>query len=633
MSTIHSYVLFRAAEENSLSEAMLDASSYWQPDGQSSEQSSCKHAWLGKAHLFNLPGSQSDRVWRDPHGHVIAAHVRLDNKAELRERLGIRHQEYTDLSESQLILLAFRKWGEECPKFLLGDFVFIIWNQKDGSVFAARDHFGVHSLYYSVSNRGLMLSSEINAFFKSGWQEKKIREEWLVKALWSLPPRFSSPPFHGIDLLEAGHCLSAKLDAERRVVKISQTPYWTLQTGNQLSNSQNPHLLEELKEKFSAAVGRRLVSDFPICTELSEGLDSNAIAGFAARLLGNTPLYSVSYGGERLSSDNQHIWGDTYADIFEMLELHENLEPLWRTSKFNAFGSALERSPHLGGITASSYGFAATVSLAHESGCRTMLSGWGGDHCVSVPGDEYIQELIASHNYLKALSLLRVQEKRGRGANAFRALLAMLLKQRTPSLHRLLRPQGGRLAAALRAQARSSLLRQEWRTKYGLDEALEEFCQTYDVNKVADHHHRELVKVGVEERLRHAEACARYYRVNYRYPMLDKELVEFTLKLPASLKIYGGTERFPIRHILKGFTTERIRLRYKADVMLPPLEHLEDTRPAAVMHQLNKFVASPKIQDGSVGGEHAAAQGAQRANRAYAILSHELAAADPKIIP
>jgi asparagine synthase (glutamine-hydrolysing) len=83
---------------------------------------------------------------------VITSDARLDNRSELCTLLGIPATELPDYPDSRLILAAYLKWGEDCPKYLLGDFAFAVLDIRRQQIYCARDVMGVRPLYiYSNS--------------------------------------------------------------------------------------------------------------------------------------------------------------------------------------------------------------------------------------------------------------------------------------------------------------------------------------------------------------------------------------------------------------------------------------------------------------------------------------------------
>ena len=79
---------------------------------------------------------------------AITADAIIDNRKELFDQLQIKPEDRKEMPDSQLILLSYLKWGEECPKYLIGDFAFMIWDQRNQKLFGARDASGYRTLYY-----------------------------------------------------------------------------------------------------------------------------------------------------------------------------------------------------------------------------------------------------------------------------------------------------------------------------------------------------------------------------------------------------------------------------------------------------------------------------------------------------
>jgi len=570
MSTVHAcFTPDQPVHQDTMSH-MLTASKYWQPDAtsQASSRQQCCH--LARASLFNTERSKRDTVHEDhATGCIISANARLDYRSDLGGKLGLSDNMLSQFTDSQLILKAYLRWGKDCPKYLLGDFVFIIWDESRQRLFCARDHFGVKVLFYSQNSHGVMVSNEHNSFFTANWQPRHIKECWLVRKLWGLGPEPVESPYAGIEVLPPAH--SMMMDDKG----ITTSRYWSLEDKNDWQAMDDKACIEELKQRFQTAVKARLDSAFPLGAELSEGLDSNGIAGYAAHMLGKQPLYTFSYSCERLTNKNRSVWEETYQDIFDMLAMHDNLKPVWITSQANDQHeqtlAAFYR--HNGGVMAINGGHFLRSRLAREQGARVLLSGWGGDHCVSTYGDFYESELFTQGKWLSAHRLLRDKHKRGRGAKPARAWTHLLLKHATPRFYRgLLRRRGG-LEQALWRRTGHSPLKQSYISRYGCQERLRQFTDNYQRNSVKAHHRRELFDVGVEGRLVESELCGRMFRVEYRYPMLDVPLVELAYNLPPHLKMHYGMERYMFRRVLEGVTTKRIQLRLKADVDHPQFDH------------------------------------------------------------
>ena len=120
----------------------------WGPDGGSQWHDA--NCGLGQRLLFNTPEARHERLprWVEDTRLAITAEARIDNRDELCDHFAIPHAERPTTPDSELILHAYRKWGEACPDHLLGDWSFAIWQPDERKLFIARDHHGNTSLVY-----------------------------------------------------------------------------------------------------------------------------------------------------------------------------------------------------------------------------------------------------------------------------------------------------------------------------------------------------------------------------------------------------------------------------------------------------------------------------------------------------
>ena len=95
------------------------------------------------------------------------------------------------MPDSQLILLSYLKWGEECPKYLIGDFAFMIWDQKNRKLFGARDFSGSRTLYFHRNKDKFAFCTTIEPLLALPYVERKLNEQWLAEFL-AIPTNFES---------------------------------------------------------------------------------------------------------------------------------------------------------------------------------------------------------------------------------------------------------------------------------------------------------------------------------------------------------------------------------------------------------------------------------------------------------
>lgn len=558
MSTIHCAIDWQTSLPENAIQDMLACSDYWQPDAVHHQLISKQpDVRLAKACLYNRPNSELDAILVSECGQFsIVANAHLDNRDELALQLHIK--DIDRLCDGELIIKAYQRWQENTASHLLGDFVFILWDKVKQQVYCARDHFGVKSLFYAIQSGRVIVSNEHKSLLvPSLVVSRQLSHRWLADVFMPTTGNEFLSPFDTIHTLPAAHQLVINQQGH------SCEAYWSLKP-QVLPKLSDDEYIARLAELFEQAVARRLVSQYPIAAELSEGLDSNGVVGYASRLLGDKPLYTMSFDGESLNKQNAALWGPVYQELFDAIEQWPNVQPLWHDEEVNILraGAYVEA---FGGPSAISSWFDPRCSLAQSKGCKTVLSGWGGDHCVSGYGDEYIQELFLGRQYIRLYRQLMLRQQRGRGGKPIKALLRLFIQHQFPKLHNKRLQQVKGLAKQSADLFHHSILTAKITSR--LAETTKPYYAIMDRTSVQARDHRELIEVGVQRRMTLTEIAARHHRCEFRYPMLDKELVEFAYSLPSHLKCKHGIERYMFREILKGHTTERIRMRRKADVL------------------------------------------------------------------
>ncbi|GAA0314494.1 asparagine synthase (glutamine-hydrolyzing) [Bacillus carboniphilus] len=207
--------------------------------------------------------------------YTICYNGELYNTEDLRKELLLKGYSFKGHSDTEVLLTAYIEWKEKCVELLNGIFAFAVWDEKEQKVFIGRDRLGVKPLFYSEKNGGLMFASELKALLAHPDIQPVVTREGLAE-IFGLGP--SRTPGHGIfrDIQELRPAHAMRVSREG--VKVWR--YWNVES--------KPHTdsLEETTEKvrylFTDAVTRQLVSDVPLCTFLSGGVDSSAITAIAA---------------------------------------------------------------------------------------------------------------------------------------------------------------------------------------------------------------------------------------------------------------------------------------------------------------------------------------------------------------
>lgn len=227
---------------------------------------------------------------------TIVYNGELYNTAELRTELIKKGCEFITHSDTEVLLKAYITWGERCLLKLNGIYAFAVWNSAEQTLFMARDRIGVKPFFYYLYDGGVIFASEIKALLAHPYVRPVIDEEGAASLLMLGPARKGGMGvFRGIEELKPGEC------ADFSDGKFSKRAYWSLTAKPHTESLSDT--VEHLRWLISDSIERQLVSDVPLCTFLSGGLDSSLISAVAARKYKKEGrilhTYSVDYKDNR----------------------------------------------------------------------------------------------------------------------------------------------------------------------------------------------------------------------------------------------------------------------------------------------------------------------------------------------
>jgi asparagine synthase (glutamine-hydrolysing) len=524
-------------------------------------------AGLGHAALHATPETlHEQQPLVDPTGRwVITADLRIDNRDELIDALDLNEPAITD---AQLALDAYRKWGSACVDHLLGDFALVIWDRTERTLFGARDHLGIKPFYYHHQHgRMFVCGSDPDALLAVPEVPRRINEsriaDFLVPALEGSDK--TSTFYQEIFRLPAAHYITVS-PVEMRIRN-----YWAPDPARELRFARDEEYTEAFREIFGGAVRNRMRSDGPVAVMLSGGLDSAAVAGFAAE---SEPTGLKTYScllrdaGECVETPYVHAMTDHLAGEAKFI-FDDELDGLSALvdDHFN-------RSNDL-------FDFAdiplVVYDGAKDDGVHVVLDGVDGD-------------VVAAANALYLTEYARAGHARGfvaatsGYANYYgftrRATVGLWWEQ---GVKPLIRP---RLPDAWREQWRKgrspgegdnlhwdhellkdSLIGHEFAEQIGLAEKL--ITVTGDT-EWGDRPFRENDAITLNAPIISA-ALERYDRtaasrsIEARHPFFDKRVVEFCLALPLAIKEQGGWAKSIVRRASAGLIPDEILWRRHAN--------------------------------------------------------------------
>jgi asparagine synthase (glutamine-hydrolysing) len=485
------------------------ALSFYGPDGHG--QWCGESAGLGHLMLHVTSESLQERQpasLRSAPRLIITADARIDNRDELFDALGVPLAGRDKTPDSSLILLAFERWGEDCPKKLLGDFAFAIWNQRDRSLFCARDPFGAGPFVYHHGARRFIFASDINGVLAS--IEAPRLNHPLVAAYLQMKTYYAEKRltfFEDVVKLEPGH-IATLCNGELRT-----SCYWSPEDVAEIHDPDGADYAEQLGSLFRQALECRIRSAFPVGSHLSGGLDSSAVTIQASRLLRaqGKELAAFSWSPTSDSLEGEHGRIDA---ICRQENISCEFVPATAASLIETFRRDFTVEP-----MAMMAREANVQARAKARQVRVILSGWGGDDAVTC--------------------------RAVRSRRAFASLRELIIASLPDSVYALAIGN-----AFLEPEA--PCIRDEFAQRYRREVRAMRAPPFRRLSGIRANICRYLGGGHLSYRMEHWAASGARNGLVYRYPMLDRRLVEFALGTKASKRPGNDQRRGLFRRAIGG---------------------------------------------------------------------------------
>ncbi len=382
MCGINGIIDFR--QENNLSQSirqMNDAVKHRGPDNEGlfiENNIAFGHRRLS---IIDLSGAASQPLFDNSGRYVLIYNGELYNFKTLKSELN--DYPYKTETDSEVILAAYKKWGENCLNRFEGMFAFAIYDKKENSVFIARDRLGIKPLYFHKSEKIFVFSSEIKSLLASGFVRRKINIPGIYDYIRYQTVHAPETIIEDVYMLMPGHYLKIKNG------KISQKKYWDLQFAENREPESYDKIKKNIEELVISAVEKRMISDVPLGAFLSGGIDSSIITGILSRLSSSKiNTFSVNF-------ENPEFSEGKYARIIAEKFKTNHTEILLKPEDFlDMLPEALKHLDHPSGDGPNSF----VVSKATKNaGITVALSGLGGDEVFA--GYDVFKQVFRFHQH------------------------------------------------------------------------------------------------------------------------------------------------------------------------------------------------------------------------------------------
>ncbi len=510
----------------------------------------------GHQPLCNEDGS----VWVVHNGEI-------HNFVELRRELEARGHAFRSHTDTEVIVHAYEEWGEECFHRFNGMWALALWDARRRLLVCSRDRYGIKPLVYTETGRAFAFASEIKALLALGAVEPAANDDIVYDYLaHGFVDRSAETFFRGVRSLPPGHLLRITPGSASAEVRWYDVP---------VGHASAAGAEERFAELFTDATSLRLVSDVPVGTCLSGGLDSSAIACTVAELMrGGATLggasvqktFSARYPEDPRVDEGPYIAAvvrESGAEPHDVVpsgaELVADLDRLlWHQEE--PFGST------------SIYAQWCVYRLARSEGVTVTLDGQGGDEVVG----GYPQQLSPFLTQLIRSGRVRdwAKEMRASGGDASIGALA-----RT-ALRAGLWSLPGAVQRPLQ-QAKAVRRYPDWLN--GRAEVAPRFASSLATARPGDKFAAQMLHdltVGLPSLLRYCDRNSMAHSIEARLPFLDHRLVELCISLPPETRIENGVTKALLRNALRDrIPPEILARRDKIGFATPESAWLRDLIP------------------------------------------------------
>jgi len=478
-----------------------------------------QHVFLGHRRLSVVDLEQGKQPMVFEH-YTLVYNGELYNTEAIRQELFDCGYTFSGYSDTEVLLKGYACFGKQVLDKLNGIFAFAIWNRKDQSLFVARDRAGVKPLYYALLANGIIVASEQKQILN--YQQKQEVALDGFQELLGLGP--SHTPGHGlykgVAELEPGQYLTLQES------KLEINQYWELQAKNHEDDFETT--VENVRNLFVKIVKGQLVSDVPLFTFLSGGVDSSAITAVAAREIHQLNTFSIDY------EDNMKYFKKSDFTVAQDQEYIELMSKLYNTTHHYLTITNQDLADYL-------------VEAVHFRDLPGMAD---------VDSSLYWFCKQIKQNFTVGLS--------GECADEIFGGYPWFYRE----------PMNGLFPWLRDLTVRNELLKPEWQQKLALiDYSKQRFTESLvrapilEGDALVENEKRQLTYLNIKwfmtTLLERKDRMSMGASLEVRVPFADHELMEYVYNIPWEMKFYQGMEKGLLRKALEGILPDEVLYRKK----------------------------------------------------------------------
>lgn len=579
----------RAGLDQDLLRRMTDVQSHRGPDGRGQFVDGKIGLGHRRLSIIDLGGGAQPMASADKR-HVVTFNGEIYNFLELKAELEAKGEHFETRSDTEVLLAAYKVWGEDCVRRLRGMFAFAIWDKSRETLFLARDRLGKKPLYYTRLGNGLFLfASELKGILCHDGVSRKL-DERAVEDYFALG--YVADPktiYSAVRKLPAGHSLTVAVGAH----DVQPRAYWDLRFDHSVTGSAED-IAQELRVRLKEAVRLRMISDVPLGAFLSGGVDSSAVVAMMSDL-SSQPVKTCSIGfdtkaydesayaalvAERFHTD--HFTRQVKADDFDLIDILAGVydEPFADASALPTY---------------------RVCELARQR-VTVALSGDGGDELFAGyrrqrlhMAEERIRSLIPRVLRRTLFGTLgRVYPKLDWAPQMFRA------RSTFQSLALTTADAYFNTVSAVVDDDRCRLFHPNFATALGGYHARDVMRHAMEGAPCEDAlslvQYADIKTYLVGDILTKVDRASMAHGLEVRAPILDHEFMEWAAGIPAALRLQGGEGKYIFKKALEGILPDDILYRTKMGFSSP----ISDWFRGPLQERMGRVLNSPRLLDSGI---------------------------------
>ncbi len=451
----------------------------------------------------------------------------LYNTGEVRLQLQALGHSFHTASDSEVLLHAYAQWGEAALERLNGIYAFAVWERRAKRLFLARDRMGVKPLFYMRHREGLLFASEIKSILAYPGVRPQLDENGAGELLLLGPGRTPGcGVFRGMEELMPGWC------GYYQDGKLRLRQYWSLRDREHRESFEET--VEQVRFLVTDAIRRQMVSDVPIGTFLSGGLDSSIISAVCAGEMAGQGRQLTTFSVDYVDNDKyftpNKFQPNSDGDYIRLMQQHLGSDHHWCVLSPQDLMDHLEDA-----VMARDLPGMADVDISLLAFCRKIR-----EHVTVALSGECADEIFGGYPWYR--------DPQVRALEGF-----PWAQNRAQRLGMLAAPLQGRLDEGyIRSRYEKTCLESHILPETtGLDRRMKEMV---NLNQ----------QWFMQTLLDRKDRMSMYWGLEVRVPFCDHRIAEYLYGVPWAFKDYGGKEKGLLRYAMEGLLPEQVLWRKKS---------------------------------------------------------------------